>query len=184
MMSDALYSEEMEADDELMLAQEGEQYLFFISGDDIYGVNSSAVLEMVEYQSLTKVPMMKPYVKGVTNIRGSIISVVDLQGRFGFGACEIGERTSLVIVKKKLMKMGSAEAEEQMSEEMMAIVGDRVYEVGYISDKDIKSVPALVAMIATRYITIMVMYKDDNSALLDIDAVLDDREISQLGCVS
>ncbi len=184
MISDELYSEEMEADDELMLSQEGEQYLFFISGDDIYGVNSSAVLEMVEYQSLTKVPMMKPYVKGVTNIRGNIISVVDLQGRFGFGESEIGERTSLVIVKKKLMKMGSEEEEAHEAEEMMAIVVDRVYEVGYISDKDIKSVPAFGTKIPTRYIKNMAMYKDEYIALLDIDAVLDYREISQLGGVS
>ncbi len=183
-MQDEIYLEEMEADDELMLSQDGEQYLFFIVGDDMYGINSSAVLEMVEYQGLTKVPMMKPYVKGVTNIRGNIISVVDLQGRFGFGESEIGERTSLVIVKKKLMRNGSEEEESHESEEMMAIVVDRVHEVGYISDKDIKGVPAFGTKIPTRYIKDMAMYKNEYIALLNIDTILDYSEISQLGGLS
>lgn len=181
-MIDDLYTEELEADDELMLAQEGEQYLFFILGEDMYGINSSTVLEMVEYQGLTKVPMMKPYVKGVTNIRGNIISVIDLQGRFGFGSSEISERTSLVIVKKKISKSGSEEGLE--SEEMMAIVVDRVHEVGYISDKDIKSVPAFGTKIPTKYIKDMAMYKNEYIALLNIDTILDYGEISQLGGLS
>ncbi len=183
-MMDDLYTEELEADDELMLAQEGEQYLFFILGDDMYGINSSAVLEMVEYQGLTKVPMMQPYVKGVTNIRGNIISVIDLQGRFGFGASEISERTSLVIVKKKIFRSGSEEEEAQESEEMMAIVVDRVHEVGYISDKDIKSVPAFGTKIPVKYIKDMAMYKNEYIALLNIDTILDYSEISQLGGLS
>jgi len=181
---DDLYTEELEEDDELMLSHEGEQYLFFIVGEDMYGINSSAVLEMVEYQGLTKVPMMKPYVKGVTNIRGNIISVIDLQGRFGFGESEIGERTSLVIVKKKLIRNGSEEEEAHESEEMMAIVVDRVHEVGYISDKDIKGVPAFGTKIATKYIKDMAMYKNEYIALLNIDTILDYSEISQLGELS
>lgn len=179
-MNDELYTEDVE-DDELMLSNEGEQYLFFIVGEDTYAINSGSVLEMVEYQGLTKVPMMQPYVKGVTNIRGNIISVIDLQGRFGHGSCEIGERTSLVIVKKSLIKNDEEESE---SEEMMAIVVDRVHEVGYITDKDIKSVPAFGTKISTKYIKNMAMYKNEYVALLDIDTILDYREISQLGGVS
>ncbi len=181
---DDLYTEELEADDDLMLSQEGEQYLFFIVGDDLYGISSSSVMEMVEYQGLTKVPMMKPYVKGVTNIRGNIISVIDLQGRFGFGESEIGERTSLVIVKKKVFRVGSEEEEAHESEEMMAIVVDRVHEVGYISDKDIKGVPAFGTKISTKYIKDMAMYKNEYIALLNIDTILDYSEISELGVLS
>jgi purine-binding chemotaxis protein CheW len=179
MMQEAMYSEEMEADDELMLSQDGDQYLFFIVGEDKYGIDSSSVLEMVEYQGLTKVPMMKSYVKGVTNVRGNIISVIDLQGRFGFEESEISERTSLIIVKKKIH-----EGEENESEEMMAIVVDRVHEVGYISKKDIKKVPAFGTKIATKYIKDMAMYKGEYVALLNIDTILDYSELSQLGDVS
>ena len=182
-MMDELYSEELEEDD-LMLNQDGEQYLFFIVGDDLYGISSDVVIEMVEYQGLTKVPMMKPYVKGVTNIRGSIISVIDLQGRFGFGESEIGERSSLIIVKKKVFRTGSEEEEANESEEMMAIVVDRVYEVGYISDKDIKGVPAFGTKIPVQYIKDMAMYKNEYIALLNIDTILDYSEISQLGDLS
>ncbi len=181
---DELYTEELEADDELMLSQEGEQYLFFISGDDMYGIDSSVVLEMVEYPGITKVPMVQPYVRGVTNVRGNIISVIDLKGRFGFGESEIAERTSLVIVKKKIQRVGSEEEESFESEEMMAIVVDRVHEVGYISDKDIKSVPAFGTKIPTKYIKNMAMYKNEYVALLNIDTILDYREISQLGGTS
>ncbi len=181
---DELYSEELEAEDDLMLSQDGEQYLFFIVGDDLYGINSDVVMEMVEYQGLTKVPMMQPYVKGVTNIRGSIISVVDLQGRFGFGESEISERSSLVIVKKKVFTTANEEEEANESEEMMAIVVDQVHEVGYISDKDIKSVPAFGTKIPVKYIKDMAMYKDEYVALLNIDTILDYSEISQLGGLS
>ena len=182
MMTDELYMEEMAADDELMLSQDGDQYLFFIVGDDMYGISSCTVLEMVEYPGLTKVPMMQSYVKGVTNIRGNIIPVIDLQGRFGFGESEIGERSSLVIVKKRLVKFDEEDSTE--SEEMMAIVVDRVHEVGYISQKDIKSVPAFGTKIATKYIKDMAMYKNEYVALLNIDTILDYGEISQLGGLS
>jgi purine-binding chemotaxis protein CheW len=181
MMTDELYMEEVAADDELMLSQDGEQYLFFMVGEDMYGINSTTVLEMVEYQGLTKVPMMQSYVKGVTNVRGNIIPVIDLQGRFGMGESEISERTSLVIVKKKLMRMEDESEEMSESEEMMAIVVDRVHEVGYISEKDIKQVPAFGTKIATKYIKDMAMYKNEYVALLNIDTILDYREISQLG---
>jgi len=179
MTQEEMYSEEMEADDELMLSQDGDQYLFFIVGEDKYGIDSSSVLEMVEYQGLTKVPMMNAYVKGVTNVRGNIISVVDLQGRFGFGDGVISERTSLIIVKKKIN-----EGEDNESEEMMAIIVDRVHEVGYIAQKDIKKVPAFGTKIATKYIKDMAMYKGEYVALLNIDTILDYSEISQLGGAS
>lgn len=183
-MTDDLHKEELEADDELMLSQDGEQYLFFVSGDDIYGIDSCSVLEMVEYQELTKVPMMQSYVKGVTNIRGNIISVIDLQGRFGFAESEINERSSLVIVKKKIYRAGSEDEEGFEGEEMMALIVDRVHEVGYVSEKDIKSVPAFGTKIPTKYIKNMARYKGEYVALLDINTILDYREISQLGALS
>lgn len=183
-MSDALYTEELEADDELMLSNDGEQYLFFIAGDDTYAIESASVLEMVEYQGITKVPMMQSYVKGVTNIRGNIISVIDLQGRFGIGESEIGDRTSLVIVRKKLIIQDDEGGEESESEEMMALVVDRVHEVGYITEKDIKSVPAFGTKIPTKYIQNMAKYKNEYVALLNIDNILDYREISELGGLS
>ena len=179
MTQEEMYSEEMEADDELMLSQDGDQYLFFIVGEDKYGVDSSAVLEMVEYQGLTKVPMMKSYVKGVTNVRGNIISVIDLQGRFGLGESVVSERTSLIIVKKTI-----SAGEDNESEEMMAIVVDRVHEVGYIAQKDIKKVPAFGTKISTKYIKDMAMYKGEYVALLNIDTILDYSELAQLGGVS
>jgi purine-binding chemotaxis protein CheW len=180
-MTDELYTEDLEADDDLMLSQDGDQYLFFISGDDMFGIDSSVVLEMVEYQALTKVPMMQEYVKGVTNIRGSIISVIDLQGRFGFGVSQISERTSLVIVKKKMTKVSTEDEEGFESEEMMALIVDRVHEVGYISKEDIKDVPAFGTKIPTHYIKDMAMYKGEYVALLNIDSILDYKEISKLG---
>ncbi len=179
MKNDELFIEELESEEELMLINEGEQYLFFLAGEDLYAINSSIIVEMVEYQGITKVPMMQSYVKGVTNIRGNIISVIDLKGRFGHGESEIAERTSLVIVKKSVFKQG--EESESESEEMVALVVDRVSEVGYIAQKDIKSVPPFGTKIPTRYIANMANYKNEYVAILNIDTILDFREISQLG---
>ena len=111
---------DIDNEDELLFVSDAKQYFFFKSGGDIYAIDAHDVSEMVEYQALTKVPMMPPYIKGVTNIRGEIIAVVDLLERFELSQTTIGKKTSLVIVNK------------------IALIIDEIHEVDTIAEENIK----------------------------------------------
>ena len=111
---------EFDDEEDLFVIGDAQQYLFFKSGGDIYAIDVNHVSEMIEYQPLTRVPMMLDFVKGVTNIRGNIVTVIDLLHRFGLGETKIGSKTSLVIVDD------------------IALIIDEVHDVNNITEEDIK----------------------------------------------
>jgi len=77
------------------------QYLLFLTGGVLYAVEALRVKEIVEYSAITKIPMMNKYIKGVTNIRGDIVPVVDLLNRFKLGDTSITDKTSVVVINYK-----------------------------------------------------------------------------------
>jgi len=154
--------EDIDIEDELLLISDAKQYFFFKSGGDIYALEAEIVTEMVEYQSLTKVPLMPPYIKGVTNIRGSIITVVDLLQRFELGETNIGKKTSLVLIKN------------------IALIIDEVHEVDSISDGDIKDSLDFGFKIKQKFIKNMAKYNDEYIAILNCEEILNLKEISKL----
>jgi len=146
------------------------QYFLFISNNDIYAIEALDVIEIVEYQNITKVPMMSNFVKGVTNIRGNIIAVVDLLQRFDLGETKMLDKTSLVILRKKYLE----------KELQIAIIIDEVYEVDNISDKNIELTPDFGTKVDKKFIKSMAKYNDEFVPILDIDTILDIDEISVL----
>jgi len=148
-------------EEEMLLVNDEKQYFFFKLGGDIYALEAQSVSEMVEYQAYTKVPMMPLYVKGVTNIRGSIIPVIDLLERFGLGQVTIGKKTSLVIVNA------------------IALIIDEIHEVNSIAEKDIKDSLDFGFKIEQRFIKNMARYEDGYIAILNCDEILNIDEISQ-----
>lgn len=149
-------------DDELFIISDAQQYFFFKSGGDIYALDVENVSEMIEYKSLTKIPMMLPYVKGVTNIRGSIITVIDLLERFDLGETKIKPKTSLVV-------MGT-----------IALIIDEVHDVNTIPDENIKETLDFGFKIEQRFIKNMARYNDTYIAILNCDEVLNIDEISKI----
>ncbi len=147
-------------EDELLTMSDAPQYFFFKSGGDIYAIDAESVSEMVEYQSFTKVPMMPPYVKGVSNIRGEIVTVIDLLIRFGLGETKIGKKTSMVIVDK------------------IALIIDEVHEVNTIASEDIKVSLDFGFKIDQRFIKNMARYNDEYIAILNSAEILNLKEIS------
>ncbi|MDQ7061663.1 MAG: chemotaxis protein CheW [Sulfurimonas sp.] len=107
------------------------QYLLFLVGGVLYGIEALRAKEIVEYSGITKVPMVKPFVKGVTNIRGNIVPVIDLLGRFGLGQTAIGDKTSIVVVR--------LDASDENIE--IGILIDEVYEVDNIQSSHLKKSP-------------------------------------------
>ncbi|PHR54083.1 MAG: chemotaxis protein CheW [Arcobacter sp.] len=149
-------------DDELFTISDAQQYFFFKSGGDIYALDVENVSEMIEYQDISKIPMMLPYIKGVTNIRGSIITVIDLLQRFNLGETKIGKKTSLVVM------------------DSIALVIDEVHDVNTIADEDIKETLDFGFKIEKRFIKNMARYNDTYIAILNCDEVLNIDEISKI----
>jgi len=153
---------DLEEEEELFVIGDAQQYLFFKSGGDIYALDVEHVSEMIEYQTLTKVPMMQSFIKGVTNIRGSIVTVIDLLERFGLGETEISPKTSLVIVKD------------------IALIIDEVHDVNSILNEDIKDSLDFGFKIEPRFIKNMAKYNDTHIAILNCAEILNISEISEI----
>src|SRR5512137_1231888 len=75
------------------------QYLTFTLGGEMFAVGILNVKEIIEYGHLTEIPMMPAFIRGVINLRGSVVPVIDLSARFGGKATEIARRTCIVIVE-------------------------------------------------------------------------------------
>lgn len=155
---------------DLNFNNQGDQYLFFLSNGDFYAMDALRVAEIIEHQPFTKVPMMQSYVKGVTNVRGDIIAVIDLMGRFGFGETTLTPKTSLIITslvrESKTIKI--------------AMMIDEVFEVKHIDEAEIKTAPEFGSKIDSKFVKHMCKHADDYIPILDVDALLDIRELSQL----
>lgn len=147
-----------------------EQIFFFISNSDIYALEAVNVIEIIEHQHITHVPLMKEYVRGVTNVRGNIIAVIDLLKRLGLKQSNRPKKNFFVIVNKKYMD----------KEIQIAMVIDKVFEVDEISQENIDSPPDFGTKVDKAYIKQMVKYNDEYIPVLDIDVIFDMDDISKL----
>ena len=75
----------------------GQQYLTFALGQEVFAMNIANVREIIQYGPMTTVPLMPSFVRGMINLRGSVVPVIDLQARFGRGAAAIGKKSCNVI---------------------------------------------------------------------------------------
>ena len=159
-------------DDELLdnnsTAQD--QYLLFLAGDELYAIEALKAQEIVEYISVTKVPMMGTFVKGVTNIRGNIVPVVDLKDRFGLGRTAIGDKTSIVVVNY-------TKGDEHTQ---IGVMIDEVYEVDKILSADLRKAPEFGSKINSRYILSMGKYENRYIPILNTNTILNLDELSEL----
>ena len=123
---------------------------------------------------ITSVPQTPKFVKGVINLRGKVIPVVDLRLRFGMESIEYTERTCIIVV----------EIDGQTNTIMMGIVVDSVSEVLNIKGEDIEDTPTFGAKLDTEYILGMAKMEGGVKILLDIDQVLNDEEVAILDNVA
>jgi len=144
------------------------QYLLFILDETLYAIGSLRAQEIVEYSQVTKVPMMSPCVKGVTNIRGNIVPVIDLLQRFNLGTTTIGSKTSIIVINHL----------SQGQEIQMGVIIDEVYEVDDISSIDLKDTPEFGSKVDKKFVQNMGRYNKDYIAILDMEAILDLDELS------
>jgi len=159
-----------EIDEEELLNNKGEQYFLFLSNQDLYALPVLIVREIVEYQVITKVPMLNSFVKGVTNIRGNIISVIDLINRFSLGETKIQERTSFVIVQ--LSQNG------EMHD--IAIMIDEIYEVDGLDENSICDAPLFGTKIPTKFVKNIAKYNKQEVCIINCDEVLKISDLSTI----
>ena len=146
------------------------QYLLFYAGGDIYAIEALTTSEIVEYSHTTKVPVMPSFVRGVTNIRGNIVPVIDLLDRFGLGKSEINPKTSIVVMNYKI--------NDRVIQ--IGIIIDEVYEVDDIYTQQIKEAPEFGAKVDKRFILRMGKYQGNYIAILNTQTILDVNELSKL----
>jgi purine-binding chemotaxis protein CheW len=120
------------------------------------------VREIIRMQKITPVPQLPGFVKGVINLRGRVIPVVDLRVKFGLEAV-FGERTCIVVVQVKLPS-------EQIVQ--MGLIVDSVEEVATLTDEEIEPTPDFGAKVDTTYLLGMAKVKGQVKTLLDIDRVV------------
>jgi len=138
------------------------KYLTFSLGNEEYGIGILKIREIIGMMNITTIPQSPQYVKGVINLRGKIIPVVDLRLRFGMDARKYNERTCIIVV----------DLLDNARSVNMGIVVDSVSEVLNIKAVDIENTPNFVANLNTEYILGMAKSADSVKILLDIDRVL------------
>ena len=146
------------------------KYLTFTLAKEDYGIGIRKIKEIIGMMPVTPVPRTPEFVKGVINLRGKIIPVVDLRLRFGMVEMDYTERTCIVVV----------EIESQAGVLTTGIVVDSVSEVLNIKAESIEDAPAFGAGVDTHYILGMAKVEGRVKILLDIDQVLRSEEMSIL----
>lgn len=149
-----------------VIAQEG-KYLTFSLSNEEYGIGILKVKEIIGMMSITPVPQTPEFVKGVINLRGKVIPVIDLRLRFAMPEAEYAERTCIIVV----------EIEGDAGKFQIGIVVDSVSEVLNIKATEIEETPAFGTKLNTDYILGMAKMEGSVKILLDIDRVLTAAEL-------
>lgn len=139
------------------------KYLTFVLGQESYGIPVLKIREIIRFTSITAVPQMPAHIKGVINLRGKIIPVIDLRAKFGLGVADATERTCIVVVQVAMPSRTTAQ---------MGLIVDAVEEVTNIASGDIEDTPDFGGAFDTECIVGMAKVKGVVKALLDIDRVV------------
>jgi purine-binding chemotaxis protein CheW len=150
--------------------QEQGQYLTFMLGGEIFAIGILHIKEIIEYGTLTAVPMMPEYIRGVINLRGAVVPVVDLSARFGRKSMDVSRRTCIVII-------------EVMNEDVQQDIGvvvDMVNEVLEIPESEIEPGPSFGAKIRADFIGGMGKVDGKFVIILNVDKVLSVDELANI----
>jgi purine-binding chemotaxis protein CheW len=150
---------------------QSQQYLTFTVTGESFGITISSIKEIIEYRAPTAVPMMPGYMRGVINLRGRVVPVIDLAVRFGRPRADATRRTCIVIL----------EVQEHGEQHDVGVVVDAVSAVVEIADADVEPTPSFGAKVRSEFITGMGKIGERFVILLDIGKVLSVEELAMLG---
>jgi len=150
------------------------KYLTFTLNDEEYGIGILKVKEIIGMMTITSVPRTPEFVKGVINLRGKVIPIVDLRLKFSMEAIPYSERTCIIVVEIDLNE----------TTVLIGIVVDAVSEVLNVKQEEIEDAPSFGTKLDTEYILGMAKIEGGVKILLNIDKVLSTKEIEGLEKVS
>jgi purine-binding chemotaxis protein CheW len=151
-------------------AEQTQQYLTFMLGGDVFAIGILAIKEIIEYSELTTVPMMPAYVRGVINLRGAVVPVIDLLVRFGKKPNGVTKRTCIVIIE--MASLGERQD--------VGLVVDSVDAVLDIPASEIEPPPSFGAKIRTEFMRGVGKVNGRFVILLDVNHVLAVEEVALL----
>jgi len=154
-------AEQLEQVNGALTDKEG-KYLTFALGSETYGLEILKVREIIGYMEITAVPQTPHHVKGVINLRGQVIPVIDLRAKFGMNIADVTEETCIIVVE---ISQGARKFSTR-------IVVDHVQEVLDIDGGDIEDAPQFGSSVNTDFILGMGKIEKTVKILLDIDKVL------------
>jgi purine-binding chemotaxis protein CheW len=168
----------------------GGKYLTFYLADEEYGVEILKVQEIIGMQPITRVPRTPAFLRGVINLRGKVIPVVDLRERFGMAPAAVATAAlrCIIVVQVRLAAPGADDVPAARPVPM-GIVVDRVSEVAAIGDGDVEDAPSFGAGVRTDYLLGLGKSRTADGhgrvkLLLDIDRVLATDELAELPSVA
>jgi purine-binding chemotaxis protein CheW len=151
--------------------QEMQQYLTFMLGGEVFAIGILHIKEIIEYGHLTTVPMMPAFIRGVINLRGAVVPVVDLASRFGRKPSEVTRKSCIVIIELDV------EGETQV----VGVVVDAVNEVLEIAGADIEPPPSFGTRIRSDFIAGMGKVQERFVIILNVNQVLSAEELALIG---
>lgn len=149
---------------------EGEKFLTFRLKNTVYGVEIKRIKEIIEYGGITRIPMTPPCIRGVLNLRGNVVPIIDLAERLDCGSEAVSRKSCNIIV----------EVEDEGEKMDLGFVVDGVDQVVGIDDDHIEAAPAFGTSIKSEFISGMGNVNDSFITLLDMDAVLSVKGLGDL----
>ncbi len=147
---------------------EMEQYLTFEVAGEIYAIGILDLREIISFQSATRVPMAPKSIRGLINLRGSAVPVIDLAMKFGDAPPEITKKSCVVIF----------DASESKERGMIGILADSVNEVIELSSDEIEPAPDFGATVSAKYLAGLARVSDQFIPILDVDRLLSAEEMA------
>jgi purine-binding chemotaxis protein CheW len=152
--------------------EQREQYLAFTLGGETFAMDIRSIREVIQFGDITDVPLMPPFIRGVINLRGSVVPVIDIFMRFGRSATVVANRTCIVILE---LSQGENTAE-------MGVMVDNVSEVLSIGASEVEPAPAFGSDIRSEFIAGVAKVSDRFVILLDVNHVLSVDEMAAMVC--
>ena len=148
----------------------GLQYLTYVLGNEVFAMDIRAVREIIQYSAMTVVPLMPDFARGVINLRGAVVPVIDLQSRFGREVAQVGKKTCIIIF----------DASRGADKLELGLMVDAVSEVIEIPDAHIEPAPQFGASIRRDFIRGMGKVGGEFIVILEPERALDVEDMAML----
>ncbi len=145
---------------------EGMQIVVFTLNDEVCGVDTTQVKEIVMYETLTKMPKMPQFIDGIINLRGMVVPVVNLNKRFDLGNTEITKKTKIIIT--------------DLSGKLVGFIVNDVSEIIKLPAESIENTPEIIRKIDNSYLKNVGKNGENLISILDLSTILTDTEIKNI----